>query len=136
MDLKALEESFKRIMESQETKDYFIQLEKEETLRKIELENFIRRFGTKEKFVPLIKAISRKYASYSYSNRYYKKGIVPEKHLENVILNWGLTCGKQATKKQFKDYGTMFTTEMFILFDVLIVVSKGQGEMHLNYYYL
>lgn len=126
----------KEVMESQEAKDYIAELNRQDLIREQELERFIKRFGTKEKFAKLVKAVKMHYNSPKYCKRYYDIGENPPNKLEQVIVRYLYKHGTIPEDSLIEEHAGMFCTHCAILHDMLITVNEGQGEMHLRYHNL
>ena len=97
------------------------------TMSNSQLERFHLKYGNTLKDV--ITKIKSKYNSESYKDKWYKKHIEPPEPLYWFLFNYAEKYGTEASEEEYREYGNMFTSEMYLINDFYISKMNGQGSI-------
>ncbi len=92
-----------------------------------QLERFKIRFETR--FAEIIEKIQIKYTSNKYRDGWYKRHIEPPESLYFFLFDYAAKYGREATEKEFKEYGNMFTIGLYFVQGFFFNKMNGQGTV-------
>jgi hypothetical protein len=108
--------------------DYAEKINNQNIIRQSQLNRAFEKFNYNS-FAELIEKIKLKYESDGYYWYWMKNGYEPPKPLYFFLLEYAEMFGREATKKEYKEFSNMFTTSMFVCNDYFFSRMDGQGSV-------
>ena len=108
--------------------NYVEKINNENVIKESQLARFNTKFGGLL-FSEIIEKIQAKYESDKYINYWYSKGFEPPKSLYFFLLDYAEKYGREATEKEYEEFGNMFTSSMFVCNDYFVSRMDGQGSV-------
>ena len=131
MNIKELQEWSKWLDSDEGQKSlsaYAEKINNQNIIRQSQLNKAFKRFNN-NRFAELVEKIKSKYESDNYYWFWMKRGYEPPKPLYFFLLEYAEKFGREATEKEYEEFGNMFTTSMFICNDYYFSRMDGQGSV-------
>lgn len=107
--------------------DYAEKMNNQNLIKESQLVRFNEKFGGVI-FSEIIEKIQSKYESDKYIDYWYRKGFEPPKSLYFFLLDYAEKYGRKATKKEYKEFGSMFAFSMFVCNGFFFSRIDSQGS--------
>lgn len=108
---------------------YFEGLKRKKEIEEIQLERFHNRILKGLNFNELVDKLILKYDSDEYVMGWYNRGIEPPMRLFDFLCDYAEKYGREATDKEYDEYGNMFTSSIYIINGYYIHIMSGQGSI-------
>lgn len=105
--------------------DFANQRIKEKEIKNRQLE----RINNLHNFEQFTEKVIEKYNSDKYRDRYYNRGIEPPKFLFWVLFNYAQKYGRKCNKNEWKQYGNLFSSDLFFCNGFYFNRMDGQGSI-------
>jgi hypothetical protein len=121
MDIQKLEDWF----DSDEGIEFIKKTNKEEEIKIKQLEKF-NKIGN---FTEFTEKVIAKYNSVKYRNNWYNRGIEPPNDLFWFLFYYAQKYGRKCNKREWKQYGNMFSSDLFFCNGYYFHRMDGQGSV-------
>lgn len=135
LDINLIVEKFRKLIESEESKknnkEYFDNIQKRKDIVESQVDRFFEyiRISEYSEFARIVEKVIAKYNSEEYVNRWYSRSIEPQEELYWFLFEFAKKYGSEATEEEWKEYGNIFTHELYYYGGYYFNLMYGQGAV-------
>jgi hypothetical protein len=122
-------EKIKNWLDSEEGRkrvdDYFDKIYKKNEIQDSQFKRF-NQFGN---FEEVVEKVIKKYNSDKYRDRWYSRSIEPPESLFWFLFRYAEKYGRECNKKEWRQYGNMFSSALFFCNGYYFNRMDGQGSV-------
>ena len=122
-------EKIKAHLDSDEGKAYWNKIRIREKIKESQLDRLHTYIKDDEHFETIIQKIQNKYESNEYVNKYYSRCFIPSNPLYFFLYHYAEKYGKEATVKEYKAFGNVFTSGLYKCRGYFFNRMDGQGSV-------
>lgn len=125
LDIEKLKESF----DSEEGKSFWDRIRIRREIKNSQLERLHKYIKDDQHFAEIVEKLQNKYESNEYVNKCYSRGYMPNTPLYFFLYHYAEKYGKEATTREYKLHGNMFTSGLYKCRGYWFNRMDGQGSI-------